>query len=206
MLYRTLQPLILASGSPRRRELLAGLGLDFEVRPGTAEPLPDPGEAPDVYALRAAVAKCREQALQAPPAVVLAADSVVVAPGGAILGKPADAEDALRMLRLLCGGGRAVPHQVCTGCCLMRALGNGGAEALQTWVTCTEVVMAPQPETVLRAYVATGEPMDKAGAYAIQGMGGALVREIRGSYTNVVGLPLARVVEVLVSWGVIGPR
>lgn len=203
MLYRTMRPMILASGSPRRRELLASVGVAFEVRPSVDEPQPEPGELPEAYVLRAARAKCVSIAEMEPGHCVVAADSVVCV-GGEILGKPRDAEEALTMLAKLCGGGAPVAHVVCTGCCIMGRM--GGERTQECFAVSTTVVMAPQPLDVRRAYVATGEPMDKAGAYAIQGLGSALVREIHGSYTNVVGLPLARVLEVLISWGVVVPR
>jgi len=203
MLFRTLLPLVLASGSPRRRELLGSLGLDFDIRPAGAEPPPEPGELPQDYAVRAAEAKCAEVAASQPGSWVLGADSVVVVAGG-ILGKPTSEAHALDMLEQLCGGSEPVEHVVCTGCSLQRH--GESAPQSHSFVVSTLVTMNPQPEAVRRAYVATGEPMDKAGAYAIQGLGAFLVREIKGSYTNVVGLPLARVLEVLLEWGVVVPQ
>lgn len=207
MIYRMSAPLVLASASPRRRELLASLGLEFEIRPAGAEPPPQAGEDPRAFALRAAEAKCREVAQRSPDTWTLGADSVVVVENE-ILGKPGDEAEALAMLEKLCGGREPLEHTVCTGCCLLRlnAPDGGAEERVKRFTVCTRVVMPPQPETVRRAYVATGEPMDKAGAYAIQGLGSFLAREIKGSYTNVVGLPLAEVVEVLVEWGVVVPE
>lgn len=204
MLFVTRSPLVLASASPRRRELLGSLGVDFEIMPAGEEPLPVPEELPHDYAQRAAEAKCDEIAARVPGKWVLAADSVV-AVAGEILGKPGSTAEALGMLRKLCGNAEPTEHVVCTGCCLQRR-GKGERDVRESFAVATLVVMPPQPEAVRQAYVASQEPMDKAGAYAIQGLGGFLVREIRGSYTNVVGLPLAEVVEVLVSWDVIVPR
>ncbi|MGE4291594.1 MAG: nucleoside triphosphate pyrophosphatase [Desulfovibrio sp.] len=192
--FDTLQPIVLASGSPRRRDFLASLGLDFRVEPSRAEePAPLPGESPDGYARRMAEMKGRETAQRFPDAVIIAADTVV-ALEGTLLGKPGDDADALRMLRLLAGR----THQVVTGCCLLLPGGRS-----TTFHACTDVRMRTASPEELRAYVATGEPADKAGAYAIQGIGSFLVEHVHGSYTNVVGLPLAKLVEVLKNWGVI---
>ena len=188
--------LILASASPRRRELLALAGVPFEIVVSPAqEPDPDVNEHPAAYAARMARLKAAAVAQMHPTAVVLGADSVV-AVGETILGKPADAADALRMLRLLSGRG----HQVVTGCALFAP----GREP-EIFTVATDVTMGVVSEDRLAAYVATGEPMDKAGAYAIQGGAAAFVTTICGSYTNVVGLPLAEVVEILSVWGVAAP-
>ncbi len=196
-ILEAVRPLVLASGSPRRREMLAGLGLRFEVlQSPEPEPLPLPGEAARDYALRAAQAKAQAVAALRPGAVVLGSDTVVVL-GDEIMGKPADPDEAMLMLTRLVG----TTHHVVSSCVLLRPDGPPARLAVST-----EVTMGPQPLGVILAYVATGEPLDKAGAYAIQGRGGFLVERIRGSYTNVVGLPLAEVVEVLVSWGVVAPR
>ena len=179
---------ILASASPRRRELLALAGVPFDIVVSPAqEPDPDVNEHPAAYAARMARLKAAAVAETHPEAVVLGADSVV-AVGETILGKPADAADALRMLRLLSGRG----HQVVTGCALFAP----GREP-EIFTVATDVTMGVVSDDRLAAYVATGEPMDKAGAYAIQGGAAAFVTTICGSYTNVVGLPLAEVVEVL---------
>ena len=188
--------LILASASPRRRELLALAGVPFEIVVSPAqEPAPDVNEHPAAYAARMARLKAAAVAEAHPTAVVLGADSVV-AVGETILGKPADAADALRMLRLLSGRS----HQVVTGCALFAP----GREP-EIFTVATDVTMGMVSEDRLTAYVATGEPMDKAGAYAIQGGAAAFVTTICGSYTNVVGLPLAEVVEILSVWGVAAP-
>ncbi|MGE4297841.1 MAG: nucleoside triphosphate pyrophosphatase [Desulfovibrionaceae bacterium] len=211
------QAFVLASGSPRRRELLASAGLTFTVAASDCEePAPMAGESPAAYAVRMACDKACDVAARFPEAVVLGADTVV-ALGGRIMGKPVDAADARAMLGALCGGwaqgmsrdAAVRTHEVVTGCCLLLPGGAArpdDASLAARWATSTEVDMGLQAEAVIAAYVATGEPMDKAGAYAIQGQGAFLVRGVRGSYTNVVGLPLARVLEVLQEWRVVVPR
>lgn len=195
-MYRTLVPLVLASASPRRRELLGLAGLDFEIVPSqAAEPPPRPGEAPRCFATRLARLKAVDVAALRPGAAVLGADSIVVV-DGRILGKPADPDDAARMLGLLSGR----THEVVTGCCLV--LPDATEKVL---AVATRVTMSPLSPELIRAYVATSEPLDKAGAYAIQGHAAAFVTTIEGSYTNVVGLPLAEVVEAFWTWGVIAP-
>lgn len=195
-MYKTNIPVILASTSPRRRELLSLLGIPFEIVPSPAEePAPDAGEAPAAYAARMARLKAGAVARQRPDAAVLGADSVV-AVGEAILGKPADAADARRMLGLLSGR----THHVVTGCALFLP----GREP-EIFSVATAVTMTAIPEAVIAAYVATGEPMDKAGAYAVQGGAAAFATGIHGSYTNVVGLPLAEIVGILTSYGVVAP-
>ena len=190
--FRALLPLVLASGSPRRRELLASLGLTFRIDPGNGEePRPEPGEAPADYALRAAKAKALPVAKAHPEAVILAADTIVVLDGD-ILGKPQDTADAEDMLARLSGR----IHQVVTGCCLRTPEG-----VTELFAVSSDVTMRRSSRAELAAYAATGEPLDKAGAYAIQGLGGFLVRRVEGSYTNVVGLPLSRVLGRLLELG-----
>ena len=169
----TIPDLVLASGSPRRRELLEGLGVRFKVRPVDLDESPLPGEPPRDYVLRLAVEKAAARV--EPGELVLAADTTVVV-DGEILGKPRDDEDARRMLRLLAGRG----HSVLTGIALGKA-----AEVDETLVR-----FAPLSESEIDWYVATGEPRDKAGAYAIQGLGSLFVEGVEGSYSNVVGLPI----------------
>lgn len=213
-LYSTALPLILASSSPRRKDYLHMLGITFDTRPSqVVEPARDSGEAAEAYAMRAARVKALDVSTRYPGSIVLAADTVVVL-GNHILGKPKHAEDAVAMLHRLCGRdphqpARTRSHQVITGCCLARpkaADEAGPSPFLLEFAVATEVVMAIQNHKIIEGYVASGEPMDKAGAYGIQGLGALFVREVRGSYSNVVGLPLAEVVEVLGSWGVIAPR
>lgn len=179
--------LILASASPRRRELLAQLGFSLEVRPADTDETPLAGEPPRDYVLRVALDKARA----VPGEAVLAADTAVVL-GSEILGKPRDADDARRMLRALSGA----THEVLTGVCVRR----GGRE--RTAVVAAEVRLDPLTDAQIDWYVATGEPLDKAGAYAIQGLAGAFVRELRGSVSNVIGLPLAETLELLRDAGV----
>jgi len=207
MLYISLLPLVLASASPRRYELLSSLGLEFELCPSCVEePLPDPDESAPDYALRAARIKAESVASGRSDAVVLAADTVV-AIGESILGKPADSGAALEMMRLLCSTGAEPPttHLVVTGCCLLR-VEAGRVVARREYYASTAVDMGPAPAAVLAAYASRPEPLDKAGGYAIQGLAACLVRGIRGSYTNVVGLPLAETMDALLSLGAIAAR
>jgi septum formation protein len=176
--------LTLASASPRRRELLGALGFALEVRPAHADETPHPGEAAEAYARRVA----REKARAVPGDWVLAADTVVVI-DGAILGKPRDDAEAAAMLRRLSGRS----HQVLTAVCLRRPAVRLEFEALSA----TEVEVAALDERVVAWYVATGEPRDKAGAYAVQGLFGAFVRGVRGSVSGVVGLPLDETLALL---------
>lgn len=182
---------MLASQSPRRRELLETMGFSLDVRPARADESLRPGEDPVAYVLRVAADKARAAAA-AGGEVVLAADTAVVL-GREVLGKPAGEGDARRMLRALSGAA----HQVLTGVCVRRAAGPGQAGAELAAAVSTEVWFAPLDQSRIDWYVATGEPLDKAGAYAIQGAGGAFVRGVRGSVSNVVGLPLDESLELL---------
>lgn len=190
------RPLILASASPRRKELLELTGIPFKIVPSHAlEPQPDESETPEEYALSMARIKAVEVSGRCPDAVVLGADSVVAVDMD-ILGKPVDEADAVRMLGMLSGR----THRVVTGVCIVMPGREDHLFHVSTDVTMNEI----SPEAA-RAYVATGEPMDKAGAYAVQGRAACFVTRINGSYTNVVGLPLAEVVAALASWGAIVP-
>ncbi len=178
--------LILASGSPRRRELLDRLGFTFTVRPAVIDESPQDGELPSEYVLRLAGAKA--QAIAEPGELVLAADTVVVV-DEELLGKPRDAADAHRMLRRLSGR----EHAVVTGvaiCDRQRALQVAVVES-------TVVCFAELAEEEIAWYVETGEPLDKAGAYAVQGLGALFVEAIDGNYSNVVGLPLPATYRLL---------
>jgi septum formation protein len=175
--------LILASASPRRAELLTAAGIAFEVRPAHIDERIRPGEDARTYASRVATEKARAVHTAADGRPVLAADTVVVV-DGQILGKPADDRDAKRMLRLL--SGRA--HEVVTAVTL---IDNPGGAFEQVEVTTVEFTLLSKSE--IDWYVATGEPSDKAGAYAIQGLASRFVTRIQGSYSNVVGLPVALV-------------
>jgi len=179
--------LVLASASPRRRELLGQLGILLDVRAPNVDESPLPDESPPDHTVRLARVKAAKIAAQFPNEWVLGADTIVVI-DGRILGKPADEDEAFAMLRAICGRW----HTVYTGYCLMR---HGGES--YTGVVDSEVFIRALSDEQIRAYIATGEPLDKAGAYAIQGIGAALVQQVRGSYTNVVGLPLA---EVALLW------
>lgn len=183
---------ILASASPRRAELLRQLGLSFDISPVDIDESPRSGEAPADYVYRLA----REKALAGyrshgrPDALVIGSDTTVVL-DGRILGKPADEAEAKVLLGWLSGRG----HQVMTGVAL--ATGSG----VETRVSVTEVRFRQLDAREIDAYCATGEPMDKAGAYGIQGRGGAFVTGIRGSYSAVVGLPLDITARLLADAG-----
>lgn len=195
--FHTWGHLVLASASPRRRELLTGLGLDFEVVGADIDETPMVGEIPAALVQRLSLAKAEAVAPQHPAAWVLAADTVVTV-DGLVLGKPRDPEEAVEMLMRLSDRW----HEVWTGYCLLRQEGaHCDAGAVRTEVR----FMALSP-ALCRAYVATGEPLDKAGAYGIQGMGGLLVAQVRGSYTNVVGLPMVEVIGAMLRLGAVAPR
>jgi septum formation protein len=179
--------IVLASASPRRAELLRAAGIPFEIVPAHVDESPLPGEAADLYVRRIAQAKARAVAGEAIGRLVLAADTVVVV-GGEILGKPVDRGDAERMLQLLSGR----HHEVLT------AVTIGGETRLES----TTVEFSVLSDAEIHGYVASGEPMDKAGAYAIQGLASRFVTRIDGSYSNVVGLPVALVYAMLKSNGV----
>jgi septum formation protein len=179
---------ILASSSPRRRELLTSIGLGFEVRPSNVPEVHEEGEEPSEYVARLSRAKARAVAEQNPDSWVIAADTTVVL-GYQLLEKPADAEDAQRMLAAIAGR----THIVYTAVTLEH-LASGSHE---TQVIQSSVKMLPLSEEDIRRYVATGEPLDKAGSYAVQGMGAMFIESIHGSYSNVVGLPLATLFQML---------
>jgi septum formation protein len=191
-------PLVLASASPRRREILARLGIPCDVRPSGVGEEARPDEAPEALVRRLASEKAAEVASRGPGvppgAVVLGADTVVVVQGK-VLGKPADDVDAAAMLRRLSGQW----HQVITGVSLHRAAGP----LLESIACVTEVRFRGMSADTIARYVATGEGRDKAGAYAVQGVGAGLVSEVRGSYDNVVGLPSADVLALLERHGVL---
>jgi septum formation protein len=179
--------LVLASSSPRRRELLAGLGLVFRVRPVDLDETPRPGEAAEAYVLR--LARQKAAARGEPAEVVLAADTVVTL-DGELLGKPENPREARRMLARLAGR----EHRVLTGVALWEPEGESSrapSQGRRVWgVETTAVRMASLTGEEIDWYVATGEPLDKAGSYAVQGLGGLFVDAVHGNYTNVVGLPL----------------
>jgi len=195
-MFKTLAPLILASGSPRRRRFFADLGLEFSLTSADIDESLRPGELPGEFVCRLATEKAAVVAAVNPGAWVVGADTVVVL-GGEILGKPDGPEGALAMLKRMVGRS----HLVWTGVSVLR----WSDRVSRTFAVCTEVTFAEASAPVLAAYVATGEPLDKAGSYGIQDLGVFLVDSIRGSYSNVVGLPLPELLGQLLELGVIGP-
>jgi len=179
---------VLASGSPRRRELLAGIGLPFEVIVSDLEEKREDGEPVDAYVKRLAIDKAASVAERAPDAWILAADTVVYL-DGIVLEKPLSRSDAIRMLSTIAGR----EHTVFTGVTLRHA----SRDYTDTSVTASKVRMIPLSAREIEWYVDTGEPMDKAGAYAIQGIGAMFIESVDGNYSNVVGLPLSEVSVML---------
>ena len=184
--------IVLASQSPRRRELLGKMGLEFT----TKSPEIDEEAITGLPAVELVKALSREKCLhiakdEDPETIVIGSDTVVVL-DGVILGKPANEADAVRMLTALSGRS----HQVCTGVTVCQG------KTVQSEAEVTQVTFRALTETEIRQYVATGEPMDKAGSYGIQGYGGLLVSGIQGDYSNVVGLPVCRLGRMLLDFGV----
>jgi septum formation protein len=182
--------LILASASPRRRELLAQAGYHFDVQASSVPELRRPEEDAIRFATRLAREKAEEVFARHHSAIVLGADTVVVC-DGEVMGKPADPADAERMLLLLSGR----THHVVTGVAVV--WGSNSSPAVEVAAELTQVTMRTLSQDEVSRYVATGEPMDKAGAYAIQGYAGRWIPRISGCYFNVVGLPLALVATML---------
>lgn len=182
---------ILASQSPRRHELLHLIAVEHEVRPANLDERPGPNEAPAGYAERLAREKAALVAAAEPDAVVIGADTIVVL-DDQVLEKPADAKDAAGMLRRLSGR----THTVLTAVAVARD------SSLASGVEAVEVTFRPLTDDQIAAYVATGEPMDKAGAYGIQGYGAVIVERIHGDYFAVMGLALGRLVSLLAQVGV----
>jgi septum formation protein len=195
--------LVLASASPRRQELLRNAGIAFVVQPTDIPEVPRPAEAPRAFAERMAREKALTVFRQRPDDFVLGADTIVIV-DAEILGKPRDAADAARMLRLLSGR----RHQVTTGVCLVgpqprtenRQL-EAGFEDVRSETTI--VAVAALSDDDIRSYISTSEPMDKAGAYAIQGRASRWIPHIEGDYFNVVGLPVSLVYKMLRERGVV---
>lgn len=190
--------LLLASASPRRRELLLQAGFTFEVHPTSVDETIAPGEDAVALALRLARAKAeialamlRQTGEATLDVLALGADTMVAAPGGELLGKPKDDRDAARMLGILNGG----THQVVTGVCVC------GPARTETAAALTYVTFHTLSAAEISAYIATGEPRGKAGAYAIQGRAARFIPGIHGDYTNVVGLPLALTTTMLAGFG-----
>ncbi len=213
-MFTTLKPLVLASASPRRQDFLNSLGLEYTVIPALApEPEIEEGEKPCAFTMRAASQKAWEvfklcqtslpkkalpkeglpekPSLPAAPCTVIGADTVV-ALGDEVMGKPQTKEEALDMLLRLAGQ----PQTVYTGCSIIIPQQQKKPKEVCFFAS-SQVRMHNFAKHILEAYVQTGEPMDKAGAYAIQGIGAFLVAEVKGSWTNIVGLPLDELVQVL---------
>jgi len=195
--------LVLASASPRRQELLRNAGIPFEVRATDIPEIPKPGEAPQAFAERMAREKARMIAKQRPRDHILGADTIVVV-DHQILGKPRDREDAARMLRMI----SARTHQVTTAVCLLgpqmtASRGTPRTAFEEVRSETTMVTMNELSEEDIRFYVESGEPMDKAGAYAIQGIASRWIPRIEGDYSNVVGLPVYLVYRILREHGVL---
>lgn len=176
---------ILASGSPRRRELMKLYGVEFTVRPADIDEAMDPEKSPEIEVKR--VSRCKALAVpRQPEDIVIAADTIVVC-GGSLLGKPHSPQDAARMLRLLSGS----THQVMTGCTVLRG------DRTESFTEVTQLHFRALTDQEIERYVATGEPMDKAGAYGIQGGAALFCTGITGDYYNVMGLPVCRLHEAL---------
>ena len=182
-----LPTLVLASGSPRRKQLLDMLGIPILVQPANVQEIPLPRETPEAYSRRLA----RDKARAVPGRMVLGADTIVLL-DGEILEKPSDDAHALAMLTRL----QARSHEVLTSICLV-------ADGVERHASDrTTVTFAPADEATLRAYIATGEPHDKAGSYGIQGYGAALVERIEGDFFSVMGLPVRLVLRLMAEAGV----
>lgn len=196
-MYHNQRKLILASGSPRRQKYLKDMGLDFIVRTASVHEQPLENEKSESFVLRMAREKAAAVSVDFPDFWVVSGDTVVCL-GDQILGKPSNEEHAVALLMALSGR----EHCVKTGFCVAQY--SSRVEIAQ-FVT-TKVYFSKFSESVARAYVATGEPLDKAGAYGIQGKGACLVKAIEGSYSNVVGLPLFELMEILLENGVVEPN
>ena len=196
--------IVLASASPRRQELLRNAGIPFAVQPSHINETPLAGELPRDCAERLAREKALEVFHSQPREFVLGADTIVVV-DDTILGKPRDADDAARMLRMLSGR----THAVITGVSLVSAVASEAeleraeSREIKTTSATTLVTMSELSDDEIRDYIATGEPMDKAGAYAIQGLASRWISRIEGDYSNVVGLPVALVYAMLRKRGAI---
>ena len=198
IVYTTNTPIVLASGSPRRKQFLSDLGIAFTIETHAGEePLPEAGEAPAVFACRCALAKTEavRKLSDANDACFIGADTIVVL-DDEIMGKPADANHALEMLSRLSGA----VHKVITATAIIHP-----DDTTTVYATETAVTMKKYDTDALLAYIRTGEPADKAGAYAIQGIGSFLVESICGSWSNVVGLPVTELLDTLTKAGVLEP-
>lgn len=184
---------VLASASPRRHELLGMIGIAHEVDPADIDESVRAGESPTAYALRLAREKAAAVSARRPHALVIAADTTVVV-DDRIFGKPADRDDACRMLRALSGRSHVVHTAM--------AVARDGGRVMESGVESTRVTFRPLGDDEIAAYVATREPMDKAGAYGIQGYGATIVERVDGDYFAVMGLALRRLVALLGAVGV----
>ncbi|CAG36440.1 Maf family protein [Desulfotalea psychrophila] len=193
-MYKCDKPLILASSSPRRKAFLDQLGLEYSVRVKSIDEFAQPEESPEAFVCRMALEKGSAVSYQHPDSWVIAADTIVCL-DQKILGKPRDSEDAVAMLCRLAGRS----HTVMTAFAIICEK----EKISEVQLVETSVYFSSFGEVEARAYVATGEPLDKAGSYGIQGVGALFVRKIAGSYSNVVGLPLAELVERLLYYSVI---
>lgn len=187
-----MEKIVLASGSPRRREILSKLGFDFQVKPSDIDEKVLEEEEPGSYVLRMAVQKALAAAEEEAAGLFIGADTVVVV-DGKIIGKPRNAEEAKEQLRLL----SAREHIVITGIGIVDKYHNRTVSSMEQ----TIVYFNPLSEGEIDAYVASGEPLDKAGSYGIQGLGAVFVRRIEGDYFNVVGLPVSRLYGLLSELG-----
>jgi septum formation protein len=192
--------LVLASASPRRRDLLTRAGLEFRVEPAGIEEQARPGEAPEALAERLAREKASHVAarLVAGSGVVLGSDTIVVLDGD-VLGKPRDAAHARELLGRLVGR----EHRVVTGVALTHAGEHSNAAQTRSFTVTSRVTLREASADEIASYVATGEPLDKAGAYAFQGEGRRFVRSVEGSETNVIGLPVEETLELLREVGIV---
>ena len=196
-IFTTDKQIILASASPRRVRFLQQLGLEFTSIPAAIDETIQPDESPDTLVSRLATAKAESIGVLHPQAFVIGADTIVTI-DSRIIGKPDTPDQALRILQRL----RGRSHQVVTGLCL-----HCLAMSLVTSVTrTTTITFGSFPDSILKAYINTGEPMDKAGAYGLQGRGGFLVEKITGSCANAIGLPTSDLVALLLNHGVISPN
>ncbi|HIL88511.1 MAG TPA: septum formation protein Maf [Deltaproteobacteria bacterium] len=186
------RPLCLASSSPRRQELLTRFGLDFLIQSPDIDESMQSHETPEAFVTRMALEKAQQVVPDHPECITLSGDTVVVLEGG-ILGKPLDRADSIRMLERLSGK----THEVFTAYALMEGISGPCVQAL---VRTRVSFRTPDPE-LIRAYVQTGETDDKAGAYSIQGLGALLVSSIEGSYSNVVGFPIERILDDMMRHG-----
>jgi septum formation protein len=186
---------LLSSGSPRRKELLSLLGIDFEIRVPRIPEVQKPGETPEGFCSRISCEKAKGVSREYPDSLIIGADTIVVI-DGRILGKPRDADEAKDFLILLQGR----EHEVLTGYTVL------SGPKCRTNVVATKVFFREMSPGEISWYISTGEPMDKAGAYALQGIGSIFIDRIHGSYTNVIGLPLSHLYFDLKEYGLrVGP-